>query len=173
MSGARQADEQRLPILSNQDRPSTTRRVSCLTGAVMNCHASRDVMSGRAQEYRPFSFQLLDFSKAYLILATHLLTLRLACSLRFATQRSSSMLDDRPTKNSLFEGGTAVAQSVLDAIKMGIWDYEPDEQKQSTYTPTRALPGSDRKLAVLSARVESGLPLWHPEDRISYDENID
>ncbi len=61
-------------------------------------------------------------------------------------------------------------QSVLDAIKLGIWDYEPEEHKSAEYDATRALPGTLEKLEVLSARVSQGLPLWHPNDRRSYDE---
>lgn len=61
--------------------------------------------------------------------------------------------------------------SVLDAIKMGIWDFEPDSEEQVDYASTRALPGSDKKLQILAARVEQGLPLWHPEDRRSFDDS--
>ena len=60
--------------------------------------------------------------------------------------------------------------SVLEAIKMGIWDFEPDNQKESRYAATQALPGTAEKLAVLSARVQQGLPLWHPSDRRTYDD---
>lgn len=61
--------------------------------------------------------------------------------------------------------------SVLDAIKLGIWDYEPDELEEARYDATEALPGTEEKLAILAARVRQGLPLWHPEDRRSYDDS--
>ena len=61
-------------------------------------------------------------------------------------------------------------RSVLDAIKLGIWDFEPDEYECDHYSPTQALPGTHEKLDILSARVSQGLPLWHPEDRLSYDD---
>lgn len=64
-------------------------------------------------------------------------------------------------------------ESVLDAIKMGIWDYEPVEQDQKTFDATRALPGTDQKLEILAARLEKGLPLWHDKDRRSYDDSVD
>ncbi len=64
-------------------------------------------------------------------------------------------------------------QSVLDAIKLGIWDFEPEEHKSDQYDSTPALPGTDEKLAILSARVSQGLPLWHPDDRRSYDDARD
>jgi hypothetical protein len=64
-----------------------------------------------------------------------------------------------------------VPQSVLDAIKMGIWDFEPDKHESSDYSATHALPGTWEKLSVLSDRVRRGLPLWHPDDRRTYDDN--
>ncbi len=62
-------------------------------------------------------------------------------------------------------------RSVLEAIKMGIWDYEPNNQRESQFPATQALPGTAEKLAVLSARVQQGLPLWHPSDRRTYDDS--
>ncbi len=60
-------------------------------------------------------------------------------------------------------------QSVLDAIKSGYWNYEPeDAPANDNYDSTNALPGSDQKLEVLAERIQSGLPLWHPEDRLTY-----
>ena len=35
---------------------------------------------------------------------------------------------------------------------------------------TEALPGTEEKLAILSARVARGLPLWHPRDRRTFDD---
>ncbi|MDX1965217.1 MAG: hypothetical protein SFX18_18880 [Pirellulales bacterium] len=58
--------------------------------------------------------------------------------------------------------------SVLEAIQMGYWDYEPQAVQANDYAATRALPGSDEKLAILAERLESGLPLWHPADRLHY-----
>ncbi len=63
--------------------------------------------------------------------------------------------------------------SVLDAIKLGIWDYEPEEVETEAFDSTAALPGTDKKLSVLARRLEDGLPLWHQEDRRSYDESCD
>ncbi|MDA7951394.1 MAG: hypothetical protein MPJ24_07895 [Pirellulaceae bacterium] len=65
-----------------------------------------------------------------------------------------------------------VACSVLEAIKLGIWDFEPQEAHSSEYEPTKSMPGSDEKLSILAQRLESGLPLWHPEDRRSYEEEV-
>jgi hypothetical protein len=62
-----------------------------------------------------------------------------------------------------------VPQSVLEAIQLGIWDYEPDAYESKAYEATNALPGSDEKLEVMARRVRQGLPLWHPKDRRTYD----
>ena len=67
-------------------------------------------------------------------------------------------------------GSNTVPQSVLDAIKLGIWDYEPDECGDNKFDSTGAMPGTSEKLAILSARVREGLPLWHPDDRRTYDD---
>ena len=56
-------------------------------------------------------------------------------------------------------------RSVLEAIKMGLWDFEPPEVASSQFDCTEAMPGTKAKLKVLAQRVESGLPLWHPGDR--------
>ena len=61
--------------------------------------------------------------------------------------------------------------SVLDAIRQGVWDYEPDHDKGAEYDSTVALPGTDEKLQVLAERVRMGLPLWHPSDRRTYDDS--
>ena len=62
--------------------------------------------------------------------------------------------------------------SVLEAIKQGILDYEPEDNTTARNgTATHALPGSREKLDVLADRVRQGLPLWNPRDRISYDDS--
>jgi hypothetical protein len=63
-----------------------------------------------------------------------------------------------------------VPHSVLEAIKAKIWDYEPDAPTPEEFPATKAMPGTSEKLSVLAERVEQGLPLWHPEDRVVYDE---
>ena len=61
-------------------------------------------------------------------------------------------------------------ESVLEAIRQGQWDYEPHLVREKDFDSTNALPGSDEKLRILARRVQSGLPLWHPEDRQAYDD---
>ncbi len=61
-------------------------------------------------------------------------------------------------------------ESVLDAIRQGNWDFEPAEMCEEEYESTSALPGSDEKIGELATRAREGLPLWHPADRICFDD---
>ena len=56
--------------------------------------------------------------------------------------------------------------SVFDAIKLGVWDFEPEESSARDFDATEALPGSQEKLDVLAERLAQGLPLWHASDRL-------
>ncbi len=56
-------------------------------------------------------------------------------------------------------------KSVLEAIRLGLWDFEPAEVASNEFDGTDAMPGTEEKLEVLAARLEEGLPLWHPSDR--------
>jgi hypothetical protein len=67
----------------------------------------------------------------------------------------------------------AVQVSVLDAIREGMWDYEPESLQADEYSATRAMPGTREKLDILAMRAEQGLPLWHDDDRRSYDDGKD
>jgi len=58
-----------------------------------------------------------------------------------------------------------VPRSVLEAIKLGFWDFEPPEVSSKEYDPADYMPGTKEKLEVLAERVQNGLPLWHPSDR--------
>ena len=60
--------------------------------------------------------------------------------------------------------------SVLEAIKMGIWDFEPEEASEETFDETLAMPGTKSKIDVLAERVREGLPLWHSRDLRDYDD---
>ena len=62
------------------------------------------------------------------------------------------------------------ANSVLEAILSGDWNYEPTDVESTSYEPTAAMPGTDAKLEILAKRIERGLPLWHPEDRITFND---
>jgi len=63
-----------------------------------------------------------------------------------------------------------VRESVLEAVKLGDWDFEPEQTASQEYDATVAMPGTKEKLAVMAERISRGLPIWHPGDRTSYDE---
>ena len=44
--------------------------------------------------------------------------------------------------------------SVLEAIRAGKWDYEPESAEEQDYDSTTALPGSDEKLDILAEQVQ-------------------
>jgi hypothetical protein len=58
-----------------------------------------------------------------------------------------------------------VPKSVLEAIKMGMWDFEPSEVAFDQFDASDAMPGTKEKLDALAERVAEGLPLWHESDR--------
>jgi hypothetical protein len=58
-----------------------------------------------------------------------------------------------------------VHRSVLDAVKEGEWDFEPQEVDSDEFDASDAMPGTREKLAVLADRIASGLPLWNNGDR--------
>jgi len=62
-----------------------------------------------------------------------------------------------------------VPRSVLEAIREGEWDYEPELPASDGVEATKAIPGSTEKLTVLADRLRRGLPLWHPRDRLDYE----
>ena len=61
-------------------------------------------------------------------------------------------------------------RSVLDAIRQGEWNFEPLRDSDPNQQSTAAMPGTPQKLDVLADRLRQGLPLWHPHDRLSYDD---
>ena len=60
--------------------------------------------------------------------------------------------------------------TVLEAIKMGLWDFEPNDMEREDFEACAAMPGTATKLMVLAERVRRGLPLWHPADRQDCEE---
>lgn len=45
-------------------------------------------------------------------------------------------------------------------------DFSPGDH--SEFDPTDAPAGSPEKIDVLRSRIEMGLPLWHPKDRVDF-----
>ena len=65
-----------------------------------------------------------------------------------------------------------VPKSVLEAIRLGLWDFEPEDVDDGGFDATPAMPGTGEKLDTLAERAAEGLPLWHPSDRRSYDDEF-
>ena len=68
-------------------------------------------------------------------------------------------------------GESIVNQNVLIAIREGMWDYEPPVLTPEDYDSTKAMPGTQEKIAALAERAELGLPLTHDSDRLEYDDD--
>ena len=66
-----------------------------------------------------------------------------------------------------------VPNCVLEAIKLGLWDFEPVQVDENQFSSTTAMPGTQEKLAILAQRVQKGLPLWHSQDRRDYEDEQD
>lgn len=60
-------------------------------------------------------------------------------------------------------------KSVLEAIKLGQWDFEPLETDPAEFDAADAMPGTEEKLLVMAERVRCGLPIWHRSDREEID----
>ena len=68
---------------------------------------------------------------------------------------------------------SAVPGNVFEAILQhgNDFDYKPAQNiNDHDLTSTDCLPGTHSKIEVIRKRVEAGHPLWHPEDRKSYDD---
>ena len=61
-------------------------------------------------------------------------------------------------------------KSVLEAIREGNWNYEPDPIEETNFDATSAMPGTDAKLSIMAERIRAGLPLWHNDDRVDYED---
>jgi len=66
-----------------------------------------------------------------------------------------------------------VPRSILEAIKQGDWNFEPNGEQPVNLKATGAMPGTQEKLEILAERLRQGLPLWHPADRRSFDDAVE
>lgn len=56
-------------------------------------------------------------------------------------------------------------KSILEAVKMGFWDFEPPQLDYSEFEASDAMPGTREKLNAMAERLRLGMPLWHTSDR--------
>jgi hypothetical protein len=66
-----------------------------------------------------------------------------------------------------------VPNDVIEAIKMGLWDFEPEDREGEEFDACGAMPGTAAKLVALAERVRRGLPLWHPADRQDCEDVVE
>ena len=59
-------------------------------------------------------------------------------------------------------------KNVFEAILKYGHDEDFDPTESSQFEPTDAPAGSPEKIEALRKRVENGLPLWHPTDRVDF-----
>lgn len=61
-------------------------------------------------------------------------------------------------------------KSVLEAIREGMWNFEPSQVDEANFSATPAMPGTAEKIDIMARRVRAGLPLWHSDDRTDLDD---
>jgi hypothetical protein len=59
-------------------------------------------------------------------------------------------------------------KNVFEAILKYGHDEDFDPTENDYFEPTDAPAGSPEKIEALRKRVENGLPLWHPTDRVDF-----
>ena len=68
---------------------------------------------------------------------------------------------------------SGLPRTVLDAIRLKRWDFEPTDIDIEDFEACGSMPGTADKVSALAERVSRGLPLWHPEDRNDCEEVTD
>lgn len=66
-------------------------------------------------------------------------------------------------------------ESIFDYLKRYEQGFEVDAEaeKSEDFRPTQDMPGTDAKIETMARRAFLGLPLWHPQDRRSYNDSDD
>ena len=58
-----------------------------------------------------------------------------------------------------------MANSILEALKMGLWEFQPHTVDFSELEASDAMPGEREKLDILAEHLRRDLPIWHVGDR--------
>jgi len=66
-----------------------------------------------------------------------------------------------------------MTSTILEAIRLVVWNFEPDDVQFKEFDACGAMPGTPDKVLALAERVRLGLPLWHPEDRLTFDDRLE
>jgi hypothetical protein len=59
--------------------------------------------------------------------------------------------------------------SILEAVKMGLWDFQPHTVDSSELEASDASPGTREKLDVLAEHLRRTLPFWQMGDDLNED----
>ncbi len=58
-----------------------------------------------------------------------------------------------------------MANSILEAVKIGLWDFQPHTVDYNELEASDATPGTREKLDILAEHLRRSLPTWQFEDR--------
>jgi hypothetical protein len=67
---------------------------------------------------------------------------------------------------------TTMGNSILEAVKMGLWDFLPHTVDYNELEASDATPGTREKLDILADHLRRDLPTWHVDDCLD-DDRLD
>jgi len=62
-----------------------------------------------------------------------------------------------------------VANSILEAVKMGLWNFQPHTIDYRELEASDAMPGTREKLDILVEHLRRDVPTWHIDDCLDED----
>jgi len=69
----------------------------------------------------------------------------------------------------LKKGKMTMANSILEAMKMGLWDFLPHTIDYNELEASDAMPGTREKLDILAEHLRHHLPIWPVDDCLDDD----
>ncbi|MGO9109434.1 MAG: hypothetical protein ACLP9L_09385 [Thermoguttaceae bacterium] len=57
-----------------------------------------------------------------------------------------------------------MGNSILEAVKMGLWDFRPHTVDSSELEASDGMPGAREKLDILAEHLRRNLPVWQIDD---------
>jgi hypothetical protein len=83
----------------------------------------------------------------------------------------STAMKSAPVNSAYIVRQSGVVRNVFEAIVRYGHDEDFVPTIDSNFVASDAMPGSPEKIEELRKRARFGLPLWHPHDRLSYDDD--
>ncbi len=59
--------------------------------------------------------------------------------------------------------------SILEAVKLGLWDFEPHSVDVAEFEASDETPGTREKLDVLASHVRQGMRDWYSDGRLNLE----